>query len=342
MIDWLTFGISTDLLDDHALSVFSSLGDRVLKISAEGEKVWETKSWSSIRSDYNGIGIRCMSKLYIAGSPARTYQSNNAFGSSDIIRSFYSIIDFVERTLNVTLPRDYKRYTCSRIDFNRMYDLRGPIAVKQALNYLRHAETRGSNVTVEGDTVYWQKRSLYQSMKAYFKHHHALMSLKKKESHYDINDIDLLQRLIRFELRLGRVFFNKLKDKGIYWYMMTERELERIFTEYLKKIVGDEMTIQSHDGLQDKFKSVARDLGFTDRMGTQAYNTFNMIKLEGYENVKRAMRRTTFYYHQKIMHQVGLSKADICSGRILEFRRKTLLIDQPVTSWDQLRCAANH
>ena len=61
------------------------------------------------------------------------------------------------------------------------------------------------------------------------------------------------------------------------------------------------------------------------------------IKELGIKTVQNTMPKRTFYRHRKFLLDAGLSKADITAGRILEFRRKTIVLGKPVQSWDELR-----
>lgn len=340
MIDWMTLTVQLCHLSNDTVAALRGVGDRAMRITPTGESVYDVQCWDSLRSDMTGVAVRCMSGLTVAGSPARTYQSNNAFGDGCPIVCFHQMLDYVEHHLKISLPHDPALWSCSRIDYNKMYDLGGPIAVRQALHTLRHAETRGNNISLAGDTVYWDKNSSYLSMKSYNKHTHAVRANRKKEALYTDEQLNFLQNLLRFELKFARHYFHRLRDRqGRAWYELTELDLQKIFNERIEMIIGAEMSVVSHDGLQEKFEKAAQELGYTPRMGVQAYKTYSLIKVDGYETVKRAARKSTFYRHQQIMKMVGLSKSDICSGRIHEFRRKHILIDQPVTGWNDIRLA---
>lgn len=345
MIDWLTLILPNNLLSEKARDVLRLQGHRIITtdpktgdIKSETSKFFKAIDPDQAHSDLYGVSVQYGSNLIICGSPARTHSTHNIFGSSDPIECFKQMVEFVERAYSITLPKNPTKWKCTRLDYNQMYDMGGQVGVAQSLSTLRHAETRGNNVTMKGDSVYWNASSIWIMLKAYNKYKDVLRTMRKGESHVTEQQLKAIEGLLRFEMKLGRSWFAKTKERsGINWHEIRKSDLKALFEEQMKVLVGEDMNIQSHDGLRDKFKHAAIQCGLGEGTGLSAYRTFNMIKLEGIENVKREMAQNTFYVHQRVMRAVGMSKADITTGRILEFRRKTLVIEQPVTGWDGLR-----
>ena len=49
-----------------------------------------------------------------------------------------------------------------------------------------------------------------------------------------------------------------------------------------------------------------------------------------------SMPKTTWYRHKKIFTDAELSWGDLATGQIVQFRRRALVLEQPVQSWDDL------
>lgn len=339
MIDWLTFSIDGSLLPEEARAKLRNRGDRVQKISAEDGTVhWDVASWESLTSDMNGLAFQCSGDFRMAGSPARITQSNNVFGSDDIVECFTAMRAFACKHLQIVLPAALNIWKCSRIDVTQNYCLGGPIAVKQALSYLRHAETRGNNVCVEGDTVYWNKRSSLRCGKAYHKGPQALKQQQSNKSLFTDEELDLTQSLLRLELKLGRHFLQRHYQN--IWWDISASELNAQHERFFRDCIGDEMKVNSFDDIRERFIKAALELEFSEGVGESALRTHRLIQTDGIENVKRAMGKSAFYNHRKVMLAAGLSKADLAAGRVLEFRRAVVKLGAPVTSWEQLRGVA--
>lgn len=346
VIDWLTLHLDLTHLNDSVRELLANRGDRIMRITEDGEQLWETRPWGQLSSDgddgsggsgMQGVALQCGAALRIAGSPARVMAYNNVFGSESVTECALAMIGFVCRSLSVILPRDLSLWHCSRIDVTHNYDLGGPIAVRQALSYLRHAETRGNNISTAGTSCYWNKGSSLRAGKAYHKGPQARKQVKSKRSHYSDEELEQADRLLRLELQLGRHW---LQRSGIVWTNLTPEILNAEHFRFFRDCIGEEMNISAHDDMRSRFERAAISLSLSEGIGQAAYSTFCQIRTDGYENVKLAMRRTTFYRHREVMLAAGLSKADLCAGRIIEFRRATLTLGAPVTSWEDLRKTA--
>ena len=71
-----------------------------------------------------------------------------------------------------------------------------------------------------------------------------------------------------------------------------------------------------------------------------AHRTWALIKSIGYTQTESSMSKQTFKNHLVMLRAAGLSSADLCAGVVIPFRRKTLILGNPVLSWDELRNAA--
>lgn len=79
-------------LSEEIRQIFNEKQDKIVRISPDGEKVWEISARTSIRSDSHQVIARLGSNLEIMGSPARVMHTDNVFGSSDINVCFNAMI----------------------------------------------------------------------------------------------------------------------------------------------------------------------------------------------------------------------------------------------------------
>jgi II/X family phage/plasmid replication protein len=240
-----------------------------------------------------------------------------------------SMICFFERHTGILLNHDLSLWRCTRADITFNYDLGGQIAVNQALEYLKYANTRGSNVERKNTTVFWNKSSSLRSGKAYNKYEHAKKAMKAGKAFYTPEELELAKRILRMELKLGRHWFQR-QDKP--WHELTAEDLANEHADFFGDAVGA-LEVPTMDTLFDKLCEVAP----TEGQARGAFNTYCRIKELGIKTVQNTMPKRTFYRHRKFLLDAGLSKADITAGRILEFRRKTIVLGKPVQSWDELR-----
>lgn len=59
------------------------------------------------------------------------------------------------------------------------------------------------------------------------------------------------------------------------------------------------------------------------------------------ESARSLMTKSTWYHHKKLLNQIGISWADFNEGNIVPFRRKTICLDIPVNSWDEIQRSTN-
>ena len=333
LIDWLTLSVDITHLGERVRNHLSGLQDIILRVTPEGERVWATPARESIRSDTHAFTYIYGSSFRLMGSPARIMgdAADNVFGSLNILDNFRHMISFAEYYLRCDFPRDPKLWNCSRIDVTANYDLLSLCNVQTALNYLRHTEGGRYQVRTSAETCYWSPRSRYFSGKAYAKGPHMRYQMKKRRIFLSNEDLGLLDRLLRLELRVGSNFFTKT---GLRWYELTADKLREIHAEYFGRFVGSvEVEVGDMNQVRDKIMQVAP----TQSQGQQAYMTWELIKLRGVNEAKRQFKPWTWYRHIRILKTAGISWADFQAQNIVPFRRKMIVLDDPVTSWDDLR-----
>lgn len=328
MIDWLTLKLDGSLLSPDVRAKFVQRQDKIVKLSPDGEVLWETPARTSIRSDTHQITVRLASDLVIFGSPARVMHSNNVFGSTDMIECFHAMREYVASQLEIILPTSPKIWKCTMIDITENYMLDSLSEVKQALNYLRHSEGGRYQVRTSAETIYWSKTSRLRAGKAYAKGPH--LEYQKKKGQIKITDdrLQAAQKLLRLELRLGSQFWRERSEKS--WYEYTSNDLCRIHNDYFSQFIGD-IELTENDDVLEKLNSIT-----TDGQAFAAYRTWKLIRTDGMETTRSLMPKSTWYRHKKLLNKVGISWADFKNGNIVPFRKKTIMLSEPIKSWGEI------
>ena len=338
LIDWVTARVPLDLLTEQGRAAALAINDRVMRLDPNtGEIRWQTAAWDSVRSDSHQIAVRCLSELWVQGSPARVIADGcSVFGADpassldlagcvDVMRRFVSI------RLGVVLPPALQ-WIVSRVDVTGNLLLDSPEEVRQALSILRDCEGGRYRVSQQaGDTVYWSHRSKLRSGKAYAKGPH-LRYLQRQRSYtgrsYTDSDIAEASRLLRLELKLGREYFQRHD-----WKTLDAKALAREWEGYFSRMIGDtEMTRDNE--LKDAIDRVAASKG----RANSAYGCWLMIQSEGWERARECFSKTSWYRHMQVLRAAGLGDADISSGRVVPLRRKVMEA-RLVRSWSELRAA---
>ena len=85
-----------------------------------------------------------------------------------------------------------------------------------------------------------------------------------------------------------------------------------------------------------------RQVAPTKGLAWAAYTTWACIHSDGIAKTKQLMSRTTWYRHLSILKKAGITKFDIEQAdkrvqKVAPFRRKPIILGDPVTSWEDLR-----
>ena len=331
MIDWLTIRIDISELSEATRAALDGTSNRLQKISPDGEIIWDTASFESLRSDMNGLAWSYGTCLTLAGSPASVVYPNNVFGTSNLGQAFIEMVNFFMIHTGVTLPCDITKWSCSRIDYTVNYDLGGQHAVAQALHYLRHAHTRGNNVERRHTTVYWNKTSSIRSGKAYNKYEHAKHYTKKNKAHYTPEQLQLTRNLLRLELKLGRHW---IREQVKPWYKMTENDLHEQHINFFGNITTD-IEVPTMDTLLDRLLDTAP----TNGQAHAAHRYFCTIRSLGHEMARSTVTKSSHYRHLANLRKAGLTNADFVAGEIHQMRPR-LITMRPVSDWSEISRAA--
>ena len=346
LIDWLTIRFPLTPALGQALHerIQAALGS-IVSISPQGEVLWEKRvpDWDEIRSDSLGLfwsvtgdadGERY---LTIGGSPSSLrHEGVNVFGSLDIREGCETLIAVASKALCAVLP-SWEQWQCRRMDISANYDMGNPAQVKQALRMLLGTDAprrRTNSDRRGGDTVYWNPSSDLTAGKAYHKGAHLRMQQRKGNIRCDETLLDLADNLLRLELKLGARWFRRI---AFDWRYMEPDQLIGIHQSFFSSLIGG-ADVEVHDMgtlLQELEKHAP-----TKGRALAAHRTWALIKTIGWRQVKESMPDSTFRLHCSYLRAAGLSSADLCAGVVLPFRKRALVLSQPVLCWEEIRRAA--
>lgn len=342
MIDWLTLRFP---LEQLPTVLYERLKASMLYLScvdADGVLRWHKQGLDldALRSDTPGLmwqvqGDGTRYYLAIGGSPASVEHGCNVFGSGDIKHCARVMVSHARRALASVLP-DAERWQVRRVDITHNYLFPGSREVKQALRVLLGTDaSRARASSMGGDTVGWNVGSDLRKGKAYHKGPQLAHLAKKGRTNASEEQIALAHRLLRLEMTLGSRWWRRFEEDGKSWTDLTEQDLDALHLDYFGRFFGS-VEVTDMTDLLCKLNETAP----TEGQALAAHRTWALIKAIGFENAKGSMPYRTWARHLKYLRAAGLSDADFCHGKIVEFRRHIVLLNQPCSSWEEIRRAA--
>lgn len=364
LIDWVTASLDMEKCSEDLRENLMLLGDRVLRYCPRtGVIKWESCAWDSIRSDSHQLAFRVSgSAIHIQGSPARVCGSGDAvFGEGaaralDLPACLSRMVAFISGMIGHNLPAAVELWKVSRVDVTANLLLDDLASVRVALRILRECEGGRYRVSQQaGDTVYWSHRSRLRSAKAYAKGPHIRYQIAQTGytgRAYTSQELSLLDRLLRLELKLGAQWLRERAGKA--WHKLTPDDLRGLWHEYFEKMIGD--ASMTEESLYEKICEAAElirleknitskvELKSSEGMAKTAYAFYLLIQKEGWQRVrelhsKKGKPSQTYYRNLNVLHRAGLGDADISAGTVVVLRRK-IIECQIIESWDDLRKAA--
>jgi II/X family phage/plasmid replication protein len=349
LIDWLTVRVPVTV-DGLGSALFQRIHDARMHIScvdADGQIKWQKAGLDldALRSDTAGLcwmmqGDGKEHFLVIGGSPASIDNGINVFGHLDIQRAAQSLIRTASKALQAVLP-PIDRWQCRRIDITGNYLLPDADSVKQALRMLLNtdaARRKASSAKRGGDTVMWNPTSDLTKGKAYHKGPQLLYLSKKHSLPVTNEQLELADRLLRFEHTRGSRWFRREAEEGRRWQDLTPERLGELYQDFFGRMTdGLEVKDMDRIGLVKRIQQ-ANDI--SEGRAEAAFTTYRNIRADGFEIVKGYMAARTFYLHLRHLRAVGITDADLCNGNVIPFRPVRIVLAQPVASWDDIRRAA--
>lgn len=308
MIDWLKFTIPCF----HEKPIY---GDSVLRVTREGEKIYEhvlflkyTGSYDSsllIRtSRFNADGTG--SELVIDGNPVKFLQGHNLFGTRDLIGLVCCLMYKLAQDLDFNpTAKDIRNwhegnFKLSRVDTTSMFALDSVQSVRSWLYSAErscHLRNRGRGV-FSGSTLYFGKNSRRWSLKFYGKYDEIFSKSSGHEIPAEIITDELVsyaEVALRAEVCLRAI---ELKDRKL--------ELGKNW----KKINGvcqvDEIMKITLENL--KFSDAHRIPDDILKALSPALKSVYLNWLNG-EDMKDLLPKATFYKYRKILLSHGVDIA---------------------------------
>ena len=349
LIDWLTLRIpmTSSLGENLYWRILDCVGITI-NVDAYGVEKWRKHSLDldALRSDETGLFWTITADgestryLSIGASPSSLENAGiNVFGSTDIEHCAKVLVKHASLALNAILHH-WSTWQCRRIDITANYDMGSPAQVKQALRLLlgTDAPRRRTNSDKRGgDSVYWNPSSDLKVGKAYHKGAHLRVQQRKGNIQCCDDLLSLADNLLRLELKLGSRWFRRFYEAGKTLKDLTISALEFNHREFFNKLIGDSnIEVNDMGTLLIELEKVCPTKG----RALVAHRTFALMKTIGYTQTKFSMPESTFMRHCADLRAAGLSSADLCAGKVLEFRKRSLVLAEPVTSWEQIRRAA--
>jgi hypothetical protein len=332
VIDWLTLILDVPEHLTARVVAHVAQGYQICKwCPATGDIEWVTPCRESIRSDSHQVTVQVTpSRVVVQGSPARSLGlPNNVWGSDDLRACAAAHVRAARRLLpHLALPGP-RVWRISRVDVTENFAFGSAAEVRQALAYLRQYDGgRYKLDTRRGETVYWSPGSAMRAGKAYHKGPHLRHQLKKGEAKATAEELELADLLLRLELTLGGKYWSRRRIEGkTQWGV----DLAGEYLGYWSQLIGSvEVTEMSELEL---IKKVAK----TEGQAMAAYRTWTLVKAIGHREASESMRRSTWYLHKKILFDAGLNWGDLSTGQIVQLRRRPLVMEQPVRSWEEVR-----
>jgi II/X family phage/plasmid replication protein len=336
MIDWLTLNLGIEHMSANMIAALQKRQSMILKIDPDGNVEWTSPARESIRSDSHQLTVVFgTTRLQLTGSPARIDGENNVFGTSDIHISALKMIHWAGRFMELPLPDDLDLWTCSRIDFNQNYFLGDAATVRQALLNVRNVDAGRYRLQGNSETVYWGSPQARISGKVYHKGSHLNYQINSRQALAPPEHVQLAQGLIRLEIKIGNRFLNDPETRR--WTDFTPEYLRDLFDSYFRPLIGGAEVVDMEKDLIEQLEKFAPTKG----QARSAYGHWLQIKQVGFEHWKSLVGRTTFYRVKKILLDAGFSYSDFQAQNIVPIRRKPILLDQPVRSWEELRKVVN-
>jgi hypothetical protein len=353
--DWRELGMGDD--DLERVATWGTSGRVVQEVdTVSGEVFWTVPARVKKRSDSHTVTVTITGySCTVEGSPARAVGGNNVFGSSDLLAGAVEFQRLAAEACmdgpGVLLP-GHECGRVMRVDCTQNYALGSLAEVRQALAYLR--QTEGGRYKIDarrGESIYWLFGSALRSAIGYAKGLHLLRQVMKREAVASEEEVELAQRLLRLELRLGRTWFKRRREAFKKSYLLDHPDVTPDELEARARLdqYGFDGS-QEHDGffgplvggcevsemnLRERVLSAAPTRG----RGLSAFRTWSLIQAVGHQAAAESMSTATWYRHRAILFAAGLSWGDLSAGSVVPFRKRAITA-LPVDSWDDLRRAA--
>lgn len=339
MIDWLTLWLDASLLDPDARKKCIDNADKIQRINGlTGEVEWVQNCRQQISSDSHYLTVSFGSRLKIEGSPARVIAAHNVFGSLDIQQCAIDMITFAAAHHGIFIPRNLKKWSCSRIDITQNFDMGSEAQAQQAIDYLKPIKCGRQKTTTHDTSASWGDGSTLHRGKAYLKGAQLRKLVSKNNARVSDIELQKADRLLRLEYTMARGLIHRIRESGgLNWYDYTPDFLLMHHANYFSKFISTVEVVDMCNVLDSLLKKVVSGEIPTEGRARSAYLCYTNIRLNGFHIAKESYGRSTFHKHLKYLRTVGLVAADLQHINVVPLRRRQIVLDQPVSSWDDIK-----
>lgn len=343
MIDWLSLSIDVSFLSADVRQICYTNADKIMKINRNGEVVYEKVSAEWLRSDSNYLEVSFGSSLHLRGSPARVVNCNNVFGSLDIKECALTMIRFFCKMNKVIIPQNLDLWNCTRIDITRNYDMGSLQGVLDAIDAFKLVKVGRQKCSTEDTTVSWGRGSDLHCGTIYAKGPQSRKLFARSKANFTPEQLRITDRLLRAEYSLRSQQLRRLKsDFGLLWHMFTPSMLIQYHADYFGKFISNVEVVDMGNILDLLINKVGQGKGFIPTVGQaeSAYDCYLRCREKGYQQAKSSYPKGTFSRHLKNLSTIGVGPADLQPSNVVPLRRRQVVLDQPVSCWDDIKLEA--
>lgn len=340
MIDWLSLSIDVSFLSEGVRKICYENHDRIQKINRHGEILFEKISSEWLRSDSNYLEVSFGAMLHLRGSPARVVNCNNVFGSLDIKECALTMIKFFCTMNGVIIPQDLSLWNCTRIDVTRNYDMGSLQGVLDAIDAFKLVKVGRQKICTEDTTCSWGRGSSMHCGTAYAKGPQSRKLFAKSKANFTPDQLRIADRLLRLEYSIRNLMLRRLKQAGLKWQEFTPEFLIQHHTEYFNQFISNVEVVDMGNTLDLLLKQVALGNIPTEAQAKSAYDCYLRCREKGYQQGKASYPKGTFSRHMKNLSTIGVGPADLQPSNVVPLRRRQVVLDQPVSCWDDIKLEA--
>ena len=339
MIDWLSLSIDASFLSPEVRKICYENSDKLVKVSSTGELIYEVATAEWLRSDSNFVELRFGSTLSVRGSPARVSSCNNVFGSLDIQECALSMIRFVSVYHQIFLPCNLRLWKCTRIDVTRNYDMGSLQSVLEAIELFKFVKVGRQTRSSYDTSTSWGKGSSLHAGSAYAKGPQSRKLFSASKADFTAEQLRKADRLMRLEYSIRNLMIRRFRDSGLEWHQFTPQFLIELHTDYFSKFISNVEVLDMENILDLLMAQVGQGIP-TERQATAAYDCYLRCREKGFQIAKQSYPKGTFSRHLKNLSTIGIGPADLQRNNVVPFRRRQIVLDQPVSSWDEIKLEA--
>lgn len=276
-----------------------------IQIKIKDEK-WEYDQERKI-----AVKVKCKKYIEIEGSLHKLYLGHNCYGGSDNIKyQVEGLLMKIKEDLKLKndLP-EYKNWYINRIDYAKIYKTGNQNNVRNYFNSLRNIHyPRGHVQYYAGEAIYRGGRTtgvkIYNKYVEYMKH--GYNNLKRLSIDYANEVMENVIDIIRCEVEIKK---NKLKydfqKKEIKLSELTLNYLESIYKVEIKRLLNEGEDVRKLKNNNDVRIYLMNNL--SGNKFNIIYGFYNDLCINGVDEVKKSISKSTFYRNMKILKNYGIN-----------------------------------